>query len=166
MRSMKYFLQTLEETARFGRALGRQLKPGDVIALIGDLGAGKTTLTQAIAQGMGITDDVTSPTFTLVQEYGGRVPLFHFDVYRIEMMNLDEIGFEEYFERGGVVLIEWADRVLPVLPPERLNLILSISEEEMQSDEDQNPRSIEVIAFGRRYVEIVTECAPIWSGIE
>src|SRR5581483_9774605 len=108
----KFALLSEQETRRFGRALGELLRPGDVVALIGDLGTGKTTLTQAIARGMGITADVSSPTFALVHEYYGPTPLFHFDPYRLDRCeDLADLGFEEYFHRGGVIVVEWADKV-------------------------------------------------------
>ncbi len=107
-----------EATKKFGIKLAKELVPGDVIALIGDLGTGKTALTGYIAEGLGIKKKVNSPTFNIVKEYhDGRMPLFHFDVYRIhdpgEMFN---IGAEEYFYGGGVCIIEWADLIEDVLP--------------------------------------------------
>ncbi|MBQ4649840.1 MAG: tRNA (adenosine(37)-N6)-threonylcarbamoyltransferase complex ATPase subunit type 1 TsaE [Firmicutes bacterium] len=107
-----------QETEKFGLKLAKDLKAGDVLALIGDLGTGKTALTSYIAQGLGISQRVNSPTFTIVKEYhDGRLPLYHFDVYRIidpeEMFN---IGADEYFFGGGVCVIEWADLVEEVLP--------------------------------------------------
>lgn len=107
------------ETRDFAVKLAEELGAGDVLALIGDLGTGKTALTKYIAQGLGIRDSIVSPTFTIVREYtGGRLPLYHFDVYRLadseEMFN---IGAEEYFyEKGGVCVIEWADIVEDILP--------------------------------------------------
>lgn len=107
------------ETREFGLKLAEELEAGDVLALIGDLGTGKTALTGYIAQGLGISDNIVSPTFTIVREYtDGRLPLYHFDVYRLadseEMFN---IGAEEYFyEKGGVCVIEWADIVEDILP--------------------------------------------------
>ena len=107
------------ETREFGLKLAEELRAGDVLALIGELGTGKTALTGYIAQGLGISDNIVSPTFTIVREYtDGRLPLYHFDVYRLadseEMFN---IGAEEYFyEKGGVCVIEWADIVEDILP--------------------------------------------------
>ena len=93
-------------TKYIGEKLGKVLKPNDVLALTGDLGAGKTMMTQSIARGMGIEDYITSPTFTIVQEYEGKLPLFHFDVYRIaDEEEMYYIGFDEYLARGGVCII-------------------------------------------------------------
>jgi tRNA threonylcarbamoyladenosine biosynthesis protein TsaE len=113
----------------FGRNLSKSLAAGSVIALEGDLGAGKTTLTKAIAAGLGVTDPVTSPTFTIINEYGGgRLPLYHFDVYRLAGPGayeaLDEIGWEEYFYGKGVCVVEWADVIQDVLPPEAVRIRL------------------------------------------
>lgn len=107
-----------KETESFGRALAEELKAGDVLALIGDLGTGKTALTRYIAKGFGIDERITSPTFTIVKEYtDGRLPLYHFDVYRVsEADELFNIGIEEYFFGSGVCIVEWADMILDILP--------------------------------------------------
>jgi tRNA threonylcarbamoyladenosine biosynthesis protein TsaE len=112
-----------EETQRFGLELACTLGPGAVIALIGDLGSGKTCLTQGICDGLGVTSYVTSPTFTLINEYQGRLPVYHFDLYRIERPGeLLDLGCEEYFYGQGVSIIEWAERALSVLPEERMEI--------------------------------------------
>ncbi|MBK5252870.1 MAG: tRNA (adenosine(37)-N6)-threonylcarbamoyltransferase complex ATPase subunit type 1 TsaE [Peptostreptococcaceae bacterium] len=113
-----------KETREYGLKLAKMLKPGDVVALIGDLGTGKTTLTKYIAEGLGIKENVNSPTFTIVKEYqSGRIPLFHFDVYRIENEEeLFEIGADEYFYGNGVCVVEWADKVIDSLPENRVTI--------------------------------------------
>ena len=107
-----------EETFALGEKIGRQAKPGQVITLVGDLGVGKTVFTKGLAQGLGITEPVSSPTFTIVQEYrDGRLPLYHFDVYRIgDPEEMEEIGYEDYFYGDGVCLIEWADLIEELIP--------------------------------------------------
>lgn len=111
-------IKSENDTRDFGIDLGKNLKKGDIVALIGDLGTGKTALTKYIARGMGIADMITSPTFTIIQEYsGGRLPLYHFDVYRIdETAELYELGYEEYFFGEGAVVVEWADKIQELLP--------------------------------------------------
>lgn len=108
----------IEETLAFGERLARELQPGDVIALSGDLGAGKTALVKGLARGLGITKDVTSPTFTLVHEYaGGRLPLFHIDLYRLDTApQALAIGIEDYLNGAGVTAIEWAEKIESLLP--------------------------------------------------
>ena len=107
-----------EETLAFGEELGRNAKPGQVYTLIGDLGVGKTVLTQGIAKGLGIDEPICSPTFTIVQEYHtGRMPFYHFDVYRIGCVEeMDEIGFEDYVYGDGLTMIEWANLIEEILP--------------------------------------------------
>lgn len=107
-----------KETEKLGEAMGRAAVPGMVIALIGDLGTGKTTLTKSIARGLGVTETVTSPTFNIIREYrSGRIPLFHFDVYRIaDPDEMYELGYEEYFYGDGVCVVEWADMIEELLP--------------------------------------------------
>ena len=107
-----------QDTFRAGEEIGKQAKPGQIYTLNGDLGVGKTVFTQGIAQGLGITEPVNSPTFTIVQVYEeGRLPFYHFDVYRIgDIEEMDEIGYEDYFYGEGVCLIEWADLIREILP--------------------------------------------------
>jgi tRNA threonylcarbamoyladenosine biosynthesis protein TsaE len=123
-------LPNLTATQALGRWLGQRLFAGAVVALVGPLGAGKTHLARAIAVGLGVTDErlVTSPTFVLLQEYQGRLPVYHFDVYRLgsERAFVD-LGTDEYLEGEGVCLIEWADRVARVLPAEHLWIELSLT---------------------------------------
>ena len=155
-------LKTRRDTARFGAALGAKLAAGDCVALIGDLGAGKTTLTKAVARGMGITAPVTSPTYTLVQEITGPIPLFHADPYRLENpADALDFGFEEYFERGGVVIVEWADKIAELLPEARLTLRLEIDGE--ANDEGEAPRRVEISAAGQRYERIRGELLAQWN---
>ena len=110
-----------KETRALGEELGRKAVPGSLYTLTGDLGTGKTVFTQGFARGLGITEHVNSPTFTIVQEYdGGRLPFYHFDVYRIgDLEEMDEIGYEDYFYGDGVCLIEWAELIEELLTPER-----------------------------------------------
>ena len=107
-----------EETFAFGKMLGEQAKPGEVICLNGDLGVGKTVFTKGFAEGLGITEPVNSPTFTIVQQYdSGRMPLYHFDVYRIgDISEMDEVGYEDCFYGEGVTLIEWSNMIEEILP--------------------------------------------------
>ena len=107
-----------EETYTLGKKLGEQAKPGQVYTLIGDLGVGKTVFTQGVAAGLGITEPINSPTFTIVQIYEeGRMPFYHFDVYRIgDVEEMDEIGYEDYFYGEGICLIEWANLIEEILP--------------------------------------------------
>jgi tRNA threonylcarbamoyladenosine biosynthesis protein TsaE len=119
-------------TTALGRRLGELLFPGAVLALIGPLGAGKTHLVRAVALGLGIADSraVSSPTFVLIQEYEARLPIFHFDAYRLRGAGeFFDLGAHEYFEAGGVCLVEWADRVPGCLPPEHLQVTLAVTGE-------------------------------------
>ena len=110
---MQYITNSPEETEAIGAALGNIVKPGTVIAYRGDLGAGKTAFTRGLAKGLGCREIVTSPTYTIVNEYlGGRVPLFHFDMYRLRSSDdLFDIGWDDYLDRGGVCAVEWSENV-------------------------------------------------------
>ena len=120
-----------QETVELGRALARDLQPGDVIALTGELGSGKTCFTKGLALGLNIQQEITSPTFTLIHEYhGGRLPLHHVDLYRLR--SIEEaiaIGVEEYLRTDGVTVIEWADRIEPLLPPHTRRIRLEATDE-------------------------------------
>ena len=114
---MTYVTNSPAETEALGQRLAERLQSGDVIAYTGDLGAGKTAFTRGLARGLGITERITSPTFTIVNEYqGGRLPLFHFDMYRLGSSDeLYEIGWEDYLARGGVCAVEWSEIVADAL---------------------------------------------------
>lgn len=116
-----------EETFKLGESLGRKAGPGQIYTLIGDLGTGKTVFTQGFANGMGVKEYVNSPTFTILQVYDdGRLPLYHFDVYRIEEPEeMEEIGYEEYFFGDGVTLIEWADIISELIPRDAVRIEIS-----------------------------------------
>ena len=115
-----------EETYELGRKIGLQARPGQVYTLTGDLGVGKTVFTQGVAAGLGITEPVSSPTFTIVQVYEeGRLPFYHFDVYRIgDIEEMEEIGYDDYFFGKGICLIEWAELIEEILPDDRISITI------------------------------------------
>ena len=115
-----------EETFELGRSLGEQAKPGDIYTLNGDLGVGKTVFSQGLAKGLGIAEPISSPTFTIVQVYEeGRLPFYHFDVYRIgDAEEMEEIGYQDYFYGNGVCLIEWADLIREILPEKVIPVLI------------------------------------------
>lgn len=125
-------LSSLERTEAFGKILGEIVEPGDIVTLEGPLGAGKTALTQAIARGLGIDPRiyVTSPTFSLLHEYQGRIPLYHMDLYRLTGEDeIESLGFSEYLYGNGLTVIEWPERLGSLMPLERLHVALAISGE-------------------------------------
>jgi len=124
-------LATLKDTESFGRSLGRAARPGDIITLDGDLGAGKTTLTQFIGRGLLVPAScyITSPTFSLLHEYPGRIPMYHFDLYRISEEEIIELGFEDYFYGDGLSVIEWPERLGELMPENRMAIHLKFSGE-------------------------------------
>lgn len=149
--SFEIELKDPESTIRFGKVLGSCAGPGQVIALIGELGAGKTTLVKAIARGAGISNDdmVSSPSYTLINEYYGRIPIYHFDLYRLEGAgDIEELGYVEYLEGEGLSLIEWADMAPQMLPPEYLEVKIEITGDES--------RKISLTAKGDIYKRIVS----------
>jgi len=138
-------LQTRDaaETEAVGEVLGAQLRRGDLVVLTGDLGTGKTTFTKGIARGLGVTERVTSPTFTIVQEYDGRVPVAHVDVYRLErIQELHDFGFEELLD-GRVTVVEWGEAIARVLPRDRIDVRIAM--DEARGDD---ARTVEIAAVG------------------
>ena len=140
---MTFESHSREETIRFAANLAAKSKPGDVYTLTGDLGVGKTVFAKGFAKGLGVTEPVTSPTFTIVQEYlSGRLPFFHFDVYRIaDPDEMEETGFYDYLDRGGVVLIEWAELIEDILPFPRTSIKI---EKDLNGDDDYRLITVEV----------------------
>lgn len=138
------YTTTPQETVSWGRCLAEAVCPGDVIVLCGQLGAGKTQLTKGIAAGLGVADEITSPTFNIVYEYhDGRIPLYHFDLYRLERASeLDDIAYWELLEGDGVSVIEWGDRFPDCMASDYLELCFTV--------DDRGVRSITVCPVGRR----------------
>lgn len=135
-------LNNLEETEKFGLFLGQNLQSGMTVCLNGNLGAGKTTMTKSIAKGLGIDDYVTSPTFTIVNEYYGPINLYHIDTYRLDdEVDVDYLGFDEYFYSDGVTIVEWAEKIRYALPENFIELNIS---------SNGNKRKIDIVAHGER----------------
>ena len=123
---MEYITHSPAETEELGCRLGRTLRPGTVVAYFGGLGMGKTAFTRGLAQGLGCRGRVTSPTFTIVNEYDGPTPLFHFDMYRLPDADaLFDIGWEDYLDRGGVCAVEWSENVRDALPPDAVTVTIA-----------------------------------------
>ncbi|MBU0943014.1 MAG: tRNA (adenosine(37)-N6)-threonylcarbamoyltransferase complex ATPase subunit type 1 TsaE [Proteobacteria bacterium] len=132
MATFAFVLKNLDETKGFGRYLGVRAQPGDIICLNGDLGAGKTALTQEIAKGLDVPDScyVTSPSFSILQEYPGRIPLYHMDFYRLgDEAEVEELGFEEFFYLSGLTVIEWSERAGALIPATRLRIRMTIDDD-------------------------------------
>ena len=127
---MQFLSHSAQETESIGEALAKELRPGDVLAFTGSLGMGKTAFTRGLARGLGCRGRVTSPTFTIVNEYEGAIPLFHFDMYRLGSSDeLFDIGWDDYLARGGVCAVEWSERVSDALPGDTIFVDIARSEE-------------------------------------
>jgi tRNA threonylcarbamoyladenosine biosynthesis protein TsaE len=141
----------LKETEDFGIKLGKLLEPGDIVCLNGELGAGKTTMTKSIGIGLGVEEYITSPTFTLINQYRGRMPVYHFDVYRLENVEeLYDLGFDEYFFGNGVCIIEWAEKIERMLPEDRLVI-------DIKNGKNIDERTLHISGHGPRYEELIKE---------
>ena len=147
------------QTEALGEAIGPLLRVGDLVVLTGDLGTGKTTFTKGLARGLGVTQRVTSPTFTIVQEYDGRVPVAHVDVYRLDrIQELHDFGFDELIE-SRVTVVEWGEAIAPVLPFDRIDVRIAMVDE----DEDSAAAPAgDVVEDDRRVVEVVAS-GPAWA---
>ena len=141
---MEIWTQSPEETEQVGAALAARLQPGQVVAFRGPLGAGKTAFTRGLARGLGVAGPVTSPTYTIVNEYtGGRMPLFHFDMYRLcSEDDLFDIGWEDYLDRGGLCVVEWSERVLGALEAP-----VTVTIEKSPQGENQRKITIEGVPY-------------------
>ena len=145
---LRFEANSAEETEELGLRIGKLLVGGEVIAMIGDLGAGKTTMTKSLAKGLLIDEHITSPTFTIVNEYEGRLKLFHFDVYRIgDIEEMYDLGFEEYIYSGGVCIIEWSNLIEEILPKDRINI------EILYLDDDK--REIIISGSGEKFDNLI-----------
>lgn len=142
------FINNIQEIIDLGKRIGEFSFPNMVITMEGDLGAGKTTMTKGIALGLGITDIVNSPTFTIMKIYQGRLTLYHLDVYRINDPYSD-FELEEYFENNGVCVIEWASQITPILPDELLEIIIN--------DLGDNKRKVILQSNNPKYIDIIEE---------
>jgi tRNA threonylcarbamoyladenosine biosynthesis protein TsaE len=147
---MNFISESPEETQRLGEELGRLTQPGDLFLLVGNLGTGKTCLTQGIAWGLGIEGYATSPSFVVVNQYRGRLPLYHIDLYRLDSIEeVIELGLDDYLYREGVSVVEWAEKALAVLPKEHL-----LIEMNFLSDTSRN---LVLKPSGERYVEMLSQ---------
>ena len=136
---MQFVSHSTQETEQFGEEVAKSLRGGDVLAFTGSLGMGKTAFTRGLARGLGCRGRVTSPTFTIVNEYDGKTPLFHFDMYRLGSSDeLFDIGWDDYLARGGVCAVEWSERVSDALPDETIYVDIA------RGEEDENTRTITV----------------------
>jgi tRNA threonylcarbamoyladenosine biosynthesis protein TsaE len=150
MKSLELITRSPEETQDFGKRLGKIARPGDVILLVGKLGAGKTCLTQGIAWGLSIDEYAASPSFVLVRELYGRLPLYHVDFYRLENLEeIAELGLDEYFYGKGITVVEWAEKALELLPPENLLIEMEYVAE--------TERRLRLKASGQRYREMLAD---------
>ena len=155
--TLRFRTTSPEDTRRFGRALGASLEAGDFVGLTGTLGSGKTVVVQGAAQGLGYEGYVTSPTFVLVNEYEGRVPVLHVDLYRIaDSRELDDIGYREIFFGDGVSLVEWADRAPEMLPSDGLRIEIEI--------DGPSERAFVVTALGERGRGLLQRLSAAWPG--
>jgi len=148
MEVYKIDVNNYNKTLEIASKLANYLRPGNIVALEGELGAGKTSFTQGLAQGLGVTQIVNSPTFTIIKEYQGRLPLYHMDAYRLDN-SIEDLGFDEYFYGEGITVIEWASIIEEFLPSEYLKIVIDKLEDEK--------RVITFQPIGKEYIEVCEE---------
>jgi len=149
------------ETIRTGKNIGNRLRSGDVVALVGELGAGKTQFIKGLAAGVGIGNPtyISSPSFTLINEYPGKIPFYHIDLFRLEReKEAEELGLEDYFQGGGITAIEWADKIPSLLPKEMLFIHIAYM--------GKNIRSIEINGKGKRFLNLVDQIQSSEFGVK
>lgn len=153
---LKIISHSPAETLKIGTGLGRLAQPGDIFLLSGNLGAGKTCLTQGIARGLGSREYALSPTFVLMRELHGRLPLYHIDLYRLDnLAEIADLGVDDYFYGRGLCVIEWAEKGAGIFPAENLTVKMSIS--------GDNERGLELVSHGARYRELLREWQKAYS---
>ncbi len=153
---MEFIVTSVEETYKIGELIGSLVNSGDIICLIGDLGTGKTHLTKGIAKGLGVEDHITSPTFTIVNEYIGRLKLYHFDVYRVsDPEEIAAIGFDEYIFSDAVSIIEWANYIQELIPPNNLTITI---EKSVEFGEDYRKINIQYSHTRYDYIKEIKLC--------
>jgi len=144
----EYFSESYEESMNIAEQIAQRLIPGDVITLEGNLGAGKTTFTKGIARGLGVKRAVNSPTFTIIKEYMGKMPLYHMDAYRLD--EEEDLGFDDFFQSEGVTIIEWASRIQAQLPEKRLDIAIRLGERE-------TTRILQLYPYGNHFRQLCEE---------
>ena len=145
------------ETQELGRTIGKLARPGDIILLSGPLGAGKTCLAQGMAQGLGVRESTASPSYVLMREFAGRLPLYHMDLYRLEFNEIDQLGLDDYLYGRGVCVIEWAEKGMALMPAEHLLIKLAYAGE--------SARNIDIIPSGANYEEMARHISSsLYSG--
>lgn len=153
---LEYQTSSITETQRIGEKIGNLLKPGDVVRLEGDLGAGKTTIAQGICCGLGVKEPVTSPTFAIMHHYDGKYPIYHIDAYRIDSeLELQELGLEEFLDGEGVSLVEWAEKIITIMP--RVYLLVQI--ENLENDPQARVITIKGEGTQEAYDRLLKELA-------
>ena len=151
MKRVVFQTKSTSETIRLGKKIGKLLTAGDVVALVGELGAGKTQFIKGLAAGVGMGNPtyISSPSFTLINEYPGKIPFYHVDLFRLAReKDAEDLGLEDYFQGGGITAIEWADKIPSLLPKEMLFIHIAYT--------GKNKRSLEIIGKGKRYVELIS----------
>jgi tRNA threonylcarbamoyladenosine biosynthesis protein TsaE len=156
--TLKLISHSAIETQQLGRIIGELARPGDVILLCGPLGAGKTCLTQGLAQGMGVNESAASPSYVLMRELSGRLPLYHMDLYRLEFEEIDELGLDDYLYGLGVCVIEWAEKAGALIPSEHLLVTLGYAGE--------SQRNIDIVPGGVRYEPMARNIATAFDSLK
>ncbi len=157
---LKLLSESEQQTREIAERLGQLLSAGDILCLRGNLGAGKTVFASGISKGLGISERINSPTYTILNQYTGRIPLYHFDVYRIDSQEFFDIGGDEYLGSDGVALVEWPENIYSILPETRLEIFINY---EYGLTENINRREIIFKPFGKKYEVLVQKLMEVYT---